>query len=43
MPERNTATWNTVVDGYARMRNFDFAELLFVQMFAKDMISALEI
>ncbi|KAK7840931.1 pentatricopeptide repeat-containing protein [Quercus suber] len=27
MLERNTATWNTMIDGYARMRNVDFEEL----------------
>uniref|UniRef100_A0A7N2MS15 Pentatricopeptide repeat-containing protein n=1 Tax=Quercus lobata TaxID=97700 RepID=A0A7N2MS15_QUELO len=39
MPERNTATWNTMIDGYARMGNFDSAELLFNQMSVRDIIS----
>ncbi|KAK2415925.1 pentatricopeptide repeat-containing protein, chloroplastic [Trifolium repens] len=40
MPERkNSATWNTVIDGYAKLGNFDLVEYLFKQIPSKDIIS----
>ncbi|CAI0388800.1 unnamed protein product [Linum tenue] len=39
MPRRNIASWNTLLDGYARLGDVESAELLFNQMPAKDVIS----
>ncbi|CAJ2670140.1 unnamed protein product [Trifolium pratense] len=40
MPERkNTATWNAVIDGYAKFGNVERVEYLFKQIPSKDIIS----
>ncbi|VVA26019.1 PREDICTED: pentatricopeptide [Prunus dulcis] len=36
---RNIATWNTMIDGYARLSNVESAELLFNHTPTKDTIS----
>lgn len=39
MPERNFATWNTMIDAYATLGNVGAAELLFNKLPARDIRS----
>lgn len=39
MPERNFATWNTMIDAYARLGNIGATELLFNKMPERDISS----
>ncbi|CAK9140641.1 unnamed protein product [Ilex paraguariensis] len=40
MPETNTATWNTMIDGYARLGDVEAAEQLFNDVPIKDLLSS---